>query len=250
MEQDMTVRGKKNTIMNDNSERKNLIFSKRRILALPALALMIAAVLLLATIPSTLTTTSFIQQASANHGYPVDIWCFEARQPDGRTFTFCWTDPDECESESDDAVAEGNEIVRPCTLDPAGSGGGGSNPDQDGDGVIDSEDNCPSDWNESQLDNDKDGLGNACDSDQDNDSVDNTEDNCLWDSNSNQRDVDKDGIGDVCDYVSSNQNGLRNASPQAREHNRFMETDPETGEPTMKVHTGPGSSVNSVASDG
>lgn len=41
--------------------------------------------------------------------------------------------------------------------------------DQDGDGIIDEEDNCPSVANADQTDTDGDGYGNACDSDDDND---------------------------------------------------------------------------------
>lgn len=168
---------------------------------------MTVAVLELAVIPSTLTTTSFLQQARANHGYPEDIWCFQERIEDGRTFTACWTDPDECESESDDSVAQGYEIIQPCTLDPAGSGsgsGGGSNPDQDGDGVSNSEDNCPSDNNSDQRDLDGDGTGDICDTDLDGDTTDNGEDNCPEAPNPRQADTDKDGLGDACDNSPGN----------------------------------------------
>src|SRR5512134_3328262 len=41
-------------------------------------------------------------------------------------------------------------------------------PDTDGDGVIDSSDNCSSKVNVSQTDSDIDGFGNACDADYDN----------------------------------------------------------------------------------
>jgi C1A family cysteine protease len=45
-------------------------------------------------------------------------------------------------------------------------------PDQDGDGVPDSSDNCPTAYNPAQTDTDGDGLGDACDNDDDNDGFD------------------------------------------------------------------------------
>jgi hypothetical protein len=74
-------------------------------------------------------------------------------------------------------------------------------PDVDGDGVIDSADNCPFSPNLDQLDTDSDGVGNACD-------------NCLNHANPRtslsatgvwatltgcQRDDDHDGYGNRCD---------------------------------------------------
>lgn len=46
-----------------------------------------------------------------------------------------------------------------------------SPPDQDGDGVTDDEDNCPTVANPDQSDHEGDGLGDACDSDDDGDGV-------------------------------------------------------------------------------
>lgn len=72
--------------------------------------------------------------------------------------------------------------------------------DTDGDGVMDSEDNCPSIPNENQknTDGDTDG-GDACDDDDDNDNWLDELDNCPVNANTQQEDWDKDGIGDVCD---------------------------------------------------
>ncbi|UCE17255.1 MAG: VCBS repeat-containing protein [Gemmatimonadota bacterium] len=58
--------------------------------------------------------------------------------------------------------------------------------DHDEDGVLDSEDNCPGDYNPAQEDTDIDGLGDVCD-------------NCPEEVNPDQTDGDGDGIGDVCD---------------------------------------------------
>jgi len=59
-------------------------------------------------------------------------------------------------------------------------------PDSDGDGVVNTSDNCPSVANPGQLDRDRDRVGDACD-------------NCPRDFNGAQSDDNGDGIGDVCD---------------------------------------------------
>ena len=96
--------------------------------------------------------------------------------------------------------------------------------DSDGDGIPDSEDNCPlmfnpvrpMDTDRKQADFDKDGYGDICDAyptcdtndancpvfntnDRDSDGVDNIEDNCPDISNADQTDTDSDGMGDACD---------------------------------------------------
>ena len=73
-------------------------------------------------------------------------------------------------------------------------------PDTDGDGVIDSEDNCVDVANADQADLDNDGIGDVCDDDIDGDSVLNVDDNCPETANSDQADGDGDGLGDVCDF--------------------------------------------------
>lgn len=99
--------------------------------------------------------------------------------------------------------------------------------DDDGDGVVNSEDNCPLVANADQEDLDGDGLGDACDSDRDGDGINDSldecpsdpnnsagcgasqdndgdgivdgNDNCPMVSNPGQDDTDGDGIGDACD---------------------------------------------------
>ena len=73
------------------------------------------------------------------------------------------------------------------------------NTDTDGDGVIDTRDNCPADANASQLDTDSDGQGDACDGDDDGDGVPDEDDNCPLVANANQADADGDHLGDACD---------------------------------------------------
>lgn len=58
--------------------------------------------------------------------------------------------------------------------------------DSDGDGVVNSLDNCPNTANPDQADADSDGLGDVCD-------------NCPATANPTQADWDGDGIGDACD---------------------------------------------------
>lgn len=77
-------------------------------------------------------------------------------------------------------------------------------PDVDGDGVPDVEDNCEFVSNPSQTDSDyvaydPPNFGDACDADDDGDDVPDTEDNCPIDSNPTQADDDFDGRGNVCD---------------------------------------------------
>jgi FtsP/CotA-like multicopper oxidase with cupredoxin domain len=58
--------------------------------------------------------------------------------------------------------------------------------DLDGDGILDTADNCVMAANINQLDGDGDGVGDACD-------------NCSLTANTDQRDTDADGYGNRCD---------------------------------------------------
>jgi imidazolonepropionase-like amidohydrolase len=96
--------------------------------------------------------------------------------------------------------------------------------DQDGDGIPDGADNCPTVFNpvfgvpfpiwEEQPDHDLDGLGDVCDpcpfdegdvcegpdpDDGDADGVKDDADNCPLEPNADQADADQDGKGDACD---------------------------------------------------
>ncbi|UCE18245.1 MAG: VCBS repeat-containing protein [Gemmatimonadota bacterium] len=58
--------------------------------------------------------------------------------------------------------------------------------DEDEDGILDVEDNCPLTYNPDQEDGDGDAIGDACD-------------NCPADHNPDQTDADADDVGDICD---------------------------------------------------
>lgn len=72
-------------------------------------------------------------------------------------------------------------------------------PDNDGDGIADADDNCPDVANGDQADTNGAGRGDACDPDDDNDRVLDAEDNCPAVQNPAQEDGDEDGVGDACD---------------------------------------------------
>ncbi len=66
--------------------------------------------------------------------------------------------------------------------------------DEDDDGVLDFDDNCPNNRNQNQRNSDNDDLGDACD-------------NCPDRSNPDQDDSDGDDIGDKCDNCPDTSSG-------------------------------------------
>ena len=81
--------------------------------------------------------------------------------------------------------------------------------DDDGDGILNYNDNCPDFSNSDQADNDQDGVGDECDNCPNTENTDqkNTDgdhlgdvcDNCPDYINGGQEDKDDDGVGDICD---------------------------------------------------
>ena len=76
-------------------------------------------------------------------------------------------------------------------------------PDADGDGIDNVDDNCAIMPNPDQGDLDGDMEGDICDGDVDGDGFQNRGDNCPVVPNVDQKDSDQDGQGDACDGAAS-----------------------------------------------
>lgn len=79
--------------------------------------------------------------------------------------------------------------------------------DQDSDGWIDSDDNCPTTYNPNQENKDGDKFGDACD-------------NCPEISNDGQLDKNNNGIGDACDGSLDEGTGEENGNREGEEEQR------------------------------
>lgn len=101
--------------------------------------------------------------------------------------------------QSDPAVTREGVIIDDFVVD-----GFQDDEDDDNDGILDVDDNCPLISNSNQLDTDSDGEGDVCDTDDDGDGILDINDNCPLIANADQADIDNDGIGDVCDEDNDN----------------------------------------------
>ncbi|MBS3796360.1 thrombospondin type 3 repeat-containing protein [Pseudoalteromonas sp. BDTF-M6] len=121
--------------------------------------------------------------------------------------------PSETQNFGTALAISGNSIMGADIYDDTQAGNSGavyvfdlkeSTNDDDGDGIANGVDNCPSVNNPDQIDSDFDGIGNACDVDNDNDGLNNELDNCPLVTNFDQLDNDLDTIGDECDPDDDN----------------------------------------------
>jgi len=83
--------------------------------------------------------------------------------------------------------------------------------DSDGDLIFDSEDNCPLDQNNDQKDLDGDNIGDICDIDIDNDDIINTEDNCPLIKNGVINPDTCEVVDEICDQADTNGDGVGDA---------------------------------------
>lgn len=106
-----------------------------------------------------------------------------------------------CEGQIDEGFSDADQDGEADCVDP----------DDDGDGVVDGEDNCPLVANPGQEDVDANGEGDVCDGDSDGDGVVNASDNCPLIANGGQEDADADAVGDPCDPDDDNDDALDGA---------------------------------------
>ena len=131
--------------------------------------------------------------------------------------------------------------------------------DTDGDGVTDDVDNCPAVANASQQDEDRDGVGRACDvetPDSDGDGVADSSDNCPYEPNPTQSDVGgigtagPDGLGDACQCGDVNNDGTVTSSDATVLSRALINLSPAFSVGGNAVCTGGGTPVSCCSGPG
>ncbi len=135
------------------------------------------------------------------------------------------------EDEDGDGIIDKNDncpyVANEDQLDEETTCGGvmGTQPD----GVGSACDNCPLHCNQDQANNDGDSMGDKCDPDDDNDGILDVNDNCKLVANPDQADGDLDGIGNACDKYTQYKMDKTPPSPEM-EGGLKMEEKPDVPE--------------------
>jgi hypothetical protein len=112
---------------------------------------------------------------------------------------------DACQAPDSDSDGDGV----PAATDNCQTSSNADQKDTDKDRLGDACDNCPTVANVMQTDTDNDGIGDACESlnaDQDGDGIPNFQDKCPTTNSTNNADKDADGVGDPCDNCPNQAN--------------------------------------------